>query len=454
MSMQSGNTAVVLLASSTANDQLFQFGVVLQSLSLTSQSGKTVNLLAAQAGDEFMHLNGNLEPLTTVNVPQGVYTSATAMVFSALPACAGQNGGQLLMDEALGGIQSTSDITIDVPQPITVAGSAMGLVLNLQVSRSAPFSGGCSSSLTNNVQVAPVFNLTPVTIAAQPTNISNGMLLGLDGSIGSVSSDGSGLTVNSLLSDNVVDTPSWQLNLSSGTVFQGVSGPSKLAPGMPVDLDAAIQQDGTLLVSRLAVLDTNTANLALSSGPPQSVYAAQGFVDALEVQQQGDLPGLLNRYGYVKAEFGVSPRFRNLGSLPFAAGFSAADMVDGQNIFITSHFTPVNGTSPIPTPATRMTLMPQTIDGAITDISSEGGFTTYTVRLASYDLFPNLAVQGAQPTRLKNPNTVVVYADTDTQMLNSGPVDVGGVFRFNGLVFNDNGTLRMDCAEINDGVAQ
>jgi len=29
----------------------------------------------------------------------------------------------------------------------------------------------------------------------------------------------------------------------------------------------------------------------------------------------------------------------------------------------------------------------------------------------------------------------------------------GATFRFYGLVFNDNGTLRMDCAQVNDGVA-
>ncbi len=31
---------------------------------------------------------------------------------------------------------------------------------------------------------------------------------------------------------------------------------------------------------------------------------------------------------------------------------------------------------------------------------------------------------------------------------------MGGVARFYGLVFNDNGTLRMDCAQIDDGVAE
>jgi hypothetical protein len=39
-------------------------------------------------------------------------------------------------------------------------------------------------------------------------------------------------------------------------------------------------------------------------------------------------------------------------------------------------------------------------------------------------------------------------------MLNSSALSVGGVFRFYGLVFNDNGTLRMDCAQVNDGVAE
>ena len=39
-------------------------------------------------------------------------------------------------------------------------------------------------------------------------------------------------------------------------------------------------------------------------------------------------------------------------------------------------------------------------------------------------------------------------------MLNTQPVTVGSPTRFYGLVFNDNGTLRMDCAEIFDGVPE
>lgn len=60
----------------------------------------------------------------------------------------------------------------------------------------------------------------------------------------------------------------------------------------------------------------------------------------------------------------------------------------------------------------------------------------------------------AQTSLLTAPSEVVVYSDSNTQLLNTDPVAVGSVMRFYGLVFNDNGTLRMDCAQINDGVAE
>ena len=82
-----------------------------------------------------------------------------------------------------------------------------------------------------------------------------------------------------------------------------------------------------------------------------------------------------------------------------------------------------------------------------------GSFTDYTVSLASYDLFPTLAVQQGQTTLLNNPSQIEVYVDSNTQMLNTQGLAPGSTLRFYGLVFNDNGTLRMDCAQVNDGVS-
>jgi hypothetical protein len=451
----SGNTTMVVLASSTANDQLFQFSVTLQNLTLTNQSGQTVSLLATPAGDEFMHLNGHVEPIATVSVPQGIYTSAAATVSGAFPACAGQSAGSLLMDEALGGVNGPTPASLEMEQPISVTGTAMGLILALQVSKTAPFNGGCSSSLTNAVTITPTFSLTPISIAAQPTSSANGKVLGIEGLISSVSANGSGFTTAALYSMNEGIGPTWQVSAGSGTVFQGVAGAAGLTAGMPVDMDLAIEPDGSLLATRVAVYDTNTTNLSLAYGPPLVIYPSGAYhavypvMDMLEVEQQGQLSSLIGGYSLNGATPQISGQFTNLQSLPFTASFNSANMVDGQNILFTTH-TPLEVFEPL----TTITLLPQTIDGTVSAISSDGNFTTYTVTLAPYDLFPNLAVQPGQTTLLTNPNTVVVYADSNTQMLNSGAVSVGGLFRFYGLVFNDNGTLRMDCAQMNDGVAE
>ncbi len=453
----SGNTNVVVLVSSTANDQLSQFSVTLQKLTLTSQSGQTVSLLASSVSDEFMHLNGHAEPLATVSVPQGIYTSAAITVSEALPACTGQSSGGVIVDEALSaGLSGLTSASVEQDQPIHVTSSSMGLVLDLQVSKTAPFVGGCSQSLTDEVPITPIFTLTPISIAAQPTNSANGKVLGIEGLIRSVNTDGSGFTAGALYSVNEGTPPlTWQVSLNRDTVFHGVASAAALTDGMPVDMDLAIGLDGSLLATRVSVYDTATTNLSVAFGPQLSMFPSGSYhsvypvMNALSVEQQGDLPSLGGLYS-LNATSQISGQFTNLQSLPFVATFNSADMVDGQNVLVTAHTTAPTA----PEPVNTLTLLPQTINGTVSAISTEGNFTTYTVMLAPYDLFPNLAVQPGQTTLLTNPNTVVVYADSNTQILSSGTVSVGGLFRFYGLVFNDNGTLRMDCAQVNDGVAE
>ena len=92
-----GNTSVTVLLSSTANDQVSNFNLEIQTLTVTSQSGKTATLLSSQQPSEFMHLNGGIEPLTTVSIPQDMYTSATVTLGGAEFVCISQdpNGGLL-----------------------------------------------------------------------------------------------------------------------------------------------------------------------------------------------------------------------------------------------------------------------------------------------------------------------------------------------------------------------
>ena len=59
----------------------------------------------------------------------------------------------------------------------------------------------------------------------------------------------------------------------------------------------------------------------------------------------------------------------------------------------------------------------------------------------------------ARIVELGGAQNVVVYVSNAAQMLNANQIGTGGVFRFHGFLFNDNGTLRMVCDEVLDGVA-
>jgi len=128
-------------------------------------------------------------------------------------------------------------------------------------------------------------------------------------------------------------------------------------------------------------------------------------------------------------------------------------MFPGQNVYVTSHSTTFQP-QPINFVATSLTLIPQTVNGLVQQVSNDGPFTTYDVTLPSYDLIPSLATQPGQTTALNNPNSVVVCVDLSTQMCNSKQLAPGDVFRFTGLLLNDGGTHRMDCGTVEDGVAQ
>jgi len=401
---------------------------------------------------EFIHLNGNMEPLTTVTIPQDVYTSATASVGGIYAACVAMDPatGGLFINEALTEVAvPASAVTVKLATPLTITGTSMGLSLDLQVSPSLNLPS-CYETSTNPITFTPTINLTPLTIAAQPTNTTNGKATSLRGLIATVAPNGTSFTVTG------ADGPTWQVASNTSTVFQGVTGASQLATGMPVDMDVAIQPDSSLLATRVAIYDANPSTLTMASGMMIQVAATQSPLYALVNEYEGPfLYGLGGAppFSFGNAVFQTSGELTNVQSLPFTASFNASNMVTGQNVFITTHATSESG-YPVYVPVSTITLLPQTIDGTVSAVSTSSSFTTYTVTLAAYDLFPDLAVQSGQTTKVSNPGSVVVYVDSSTQLLNTDFIAVGSVLRFNGLVFNDNGTLRMDCDQISDGVAE
>lgn len=449
-----GNTMVTVVLSSTANDQLTEFDLTLQSITLTSQSGNTVTLLSAMQGTEFIHVNGAIEPLVTVSVPQDVYTSATATVGGAQFTC-------VELSSATGGIDTSTfaygqtpsaNVAVNLATPISITGNSMGLSLNLLVAQSAAYDTCDSGGAIDNYSITPTFNLTPAAFSSEPTSPENGKVIGLNGQISSVATAAGSF----VLSPPELENPrTISVASAAGTLYQGINTFSDLAVGTFVNIDGAVRSDGSLVATRIAVEDP--AATTVVTGPLLQISDLEPSFVLWGRQQQGALYAdnfvLGGQYfSFGNAVFQVSGQLANLHALPFLPSFNAANIVPGQNVYLGTSSLLDSGGFPY-TPLSTVTLLPQTIDGTVSGSSTNGNFTVYTVELAAYDLFPQLAVQQGQASLLNNPSEVQVYVDSSAQQLNSQPLAPGSTLRFYGLVFNDNGTLRMDCAQINDGVS-
>jgi Domain of unknown function (DUF5666) len=439
-----GPTSITVLLSSSGNDRLSKFAMVITSIALTSKSGSQVSLYG-NSNDfvDFIHLNGISEPLATVSIPQGVYTSANLTVgycdFTVGPAL-DSSTNELVSSTYAQGLcgQGTGNTTVSLDNPISVSGPTMGLQFDLQVSRSYTLNGtGTSATYT----ISPVFNLTAIAISSQPTNDQNGKESGIQGRIASLDAFGSSFNLS------VPDGVTLTIHTSGSTAFQGISAFANLAAGMFVDMDAAIQSDGSLLATRIAVADPTARDADF--GPVAQMASSNNFFGIFERQRQGDdfignnVIGCCGQYQFASSTtFRTSGEFTNLQSLPFLASFNNSTLALGQNIYVSS--SSISFTGGTYSQATTITLMPQTVDGTVVAASSSGNFQVYTVALAQNDFL----------NTLNGTASIVVYVDSNTQMLATAPLSPGAVFRFNGLLFNDNGTLRMDCGQINDGVPE
>ncbi|HLJ85717.1 MAG TPA: DUF5666 domain-containing protein [Candidatus Angelobacter sp.] len=448
-----GNAQVALVVSSTADDQVSEFDLLIKSIVLTNQAGATVTLLDSPQSLEFIHLNGTAEPLLSASIPQGVYTAASMALDIGAPVdavfiCVGLDSSGSVSGSLFGG--GAANVAAVLPAPLVVNEDTMGLSLNLLVSRSAITPGSCINPSGATFTISPTFSLATFDIPPLTAKAAPDQVVSLLGKIVTIDS-GAGTFQVTLPEGLGQPAPLVPIRVDSGTVFQGISGFASLSIGFFVNLDGRIQADGSVQATRIDVRDPSALNFP--RGPVLFVDGNAHEILVMPRQEQGKASSnTLNfsdqEFDYSGAAFDISGQFSNIQALPFSANFSGSTIVPGQVVSVSSPVfaDPSQGF----TPATTVTLMPQTVNGTVMGSTSQGGFTVLTVAIPSASLFSALATQPAQTSFLQNPNAVEVYIDNNTQMLNSTPLTQNAPFRFYGLVFNDNGVLRMDCSKVLD----
>ena len=103
---------------------------------------------------------------------------------------------------------------------------------------------------------------------------------------------------------------------------------------MFVNMDGALQPEGSLLATRIAVEDPSAVNML--TGPLMQVASEVPSLMIYGRQQQGPLaPGPSGKRNYLdtpyidlsNAVFQISKQLTNIPSLPFVASFTASNMV-------------------------------------------------------------------------------------------------------------------------------
>ena len=441
--------------------------MTINAISLTNKAGKTTTVFNTPTDVDFILANGQASPFATVSIPQDVYTSAAVQVSSPrfTNTFIDQQGGLDFNTDAYGYTPTPPVVTLS--QPISISGSAVGMTLNLQASQSGSFTGLPPNQTAYTIN--PTFDLTSFAIPSESNTPQNGKSIGVTGRITTVDSTTGSLTV-ALASDGDTTasplTASSQLTagisvpvtLNSVTQFQGIPSAESLTVGEFVNMDLALEPNGSYAATRIEIQDATATNVA--SGQLAQVDPSFNYVSQITDREQGDTltpypVGAGAVYIYASStKFQTSAQFPNLSELPFTAAFSAASLAAGQNVSIGSEF--ISETGGTYSSSSSITLLPQTIDATIASVSNSGSYTIYVVNLAPYD--PIVSLNGPQDnppdTLLSGASVVNVYINSGTSSLNATALGVGGAFRFYGLLFNDKGVLRMVCDQVSDGVAQ
>jgi hypothetical protein len=444
------------------NDQVLATSLTLNSIILTDNTGKvTSNLLAAgPITIEAAHLDAVQEPFFSPAIPEDTYVSVTLTYSNAQVAyinTAATTASTSIVLDTTPTLANTSQTitfanTAGTPTPITISNTTTSLLVDYLVAQSVAISGCTASGCT--VVVTPDFNVASVPIPNTPTNGTNGLQThkGMVAAIGagtSASTDyftminPSGITLTIYVNANTVF-------MYGNTTVEclGTSCLSTLKVNALVEVDTITQNStstlpaGSLLATRVEVDDNGTTAPKMLLGPVTSRTptatgtAATSFDMMLRQEVGGTSAAALETVDVTvtgSTNFLLPPRYAIFATvLPFTPSFTASTIFAGQHVGV---ITTSTGVSSGAATATTVLLQPQTVSGTITNITTSGSYTVYTVALPADHWLAKLTGQ----------TTVLVYTNNLVMPLTAAPATTSptAVYRFNGYLFNASNQLRL-----------
>ncbi|MGA3160865.1 MAG: DUF5666 domain-containing protein [Terracidiphilus sp.] len=425
-----------------ANDQVLATSLTINSIILKDSAGKvTSNLLATPITIEAAHLDAVQEPFFSPAIPEDTYVSVALTYSNAQVAYVNTatTPPSIVLDSTPT-LENTSQ-TITFTAPITINDTTTSLLIDYLVAQSVAISGCTTSGCT--VDVTPDFNVAAVPIPNAPTNGTNGLQTH-KGVVTAISA-----TTNSFTLTNPAGI-ALTIYVNANTVYQGIANFAALEVNALVEVDTQTQNGsgtlpkGSLLALRVEADDVGTTPKKMLLGPVASVTGtpATSF-DMVLRQQVGNTSTTAPTVETVdvtvngSTNFLLPPRYVIFATvLPFTPSFTASTIFAGQHVGVITTNYSSSGTPPTGTAtASTVLLQPQTISGTITNITTAGSYTVYTVTLpTNHWLY-----------KLTGLPTVLVYTNNLVVPLTAAPTTAGTttVYRFNGYLFNTSNQLRL-----------
>ncbi|HEU5453890.1 MAG TPA: DUF5666 domain-containing protein [Terriglobales bacterium] len=418
-------SAVQMKIGDAPADSVLVFELNIASASLQPQNGNPVSVLSAPAEIELAHLSGTLEPLALANVAPGTYTGASIAVSNAevtyIPA-----GSSTPVSKQVA-LNQTVNLTFN---PVLNVGSGSS-VINLDMNLAQSLTFDSSGNLTG---VSPVFTASTVSVPAggeQGEDEEHGQL---EDSVGQVTATtaAAGTALASFTITPAMNGQPLTFQVNSSTHFEdGLAQFSDLKANMMVKVDAVTQSDGSLLATKVELVEASDGMEAegvvtQTTGNPATSFQL--------VVQDGSGSGMASSTLGTTVTVNVgSAAFRTplsnsddsnlLSGLPFTPTFDATTVAKGQSVEADA-MGPMASAGTLN--ASRIQLRRQALSGTV-GAAATGSNATFSLLLDADSAF----------VKLTGVTSINVYQVSKTVLKGVSSVAPGSQVKVRGLLFFD-----------------
>lgn len=411
-------------------DRLIAFSMMINSLTLTNNSGGSVTLINTPTPVELTRLMGTMQALGMMTVAPGTYTGATFSMGSAVVTYMDPVTKQPVQKTV-----GPMNVTVNFNPSVTIGTTAM--IMNFDMDMAA----SVSIDASGNVAVNPVFKHSSGNAVAGARDPEDGMMDHMTGTVADIS--GNSFTMSLMQSPQ-----NMMIATSSVTQFQNMSGMGMMSNGAMVSVDAMMQPDGTMMAQRVESMTSVMGGLMAEglvtqiTGNPATQLTLVTHNGAGNGMMSSTLANLIN----VNVGSGTTYRIDwdgvDQSGLPFAPKFDSATIFKGQRVSAESGNSMMSGGSGgmnVGTiTASEIELEQQGFSGTVGVYSSSGAGAIFTLSLAPDSAFSTLT--GA--------TAITVYQQPGTRLRGLSFVSNGATVHVRGLLFLDGGTYKLVASRI------